>query len=370
MNKNNEQKILFLVPTFEIGGAEKVMLTLAHEFASRGYLTTFWALIEKGELYEDAKSLFCASRYRFLRKYALFGPFFATIGIILELSKTKKKPTLISSVTGTNLIACLIKLLFGKRIILLVREASTISNYKSKIKYFLAKALYKSADFVIAVSGDVSEDVINEFHVPPEKTLIINNPINIRHLITLSESPIKNWPYERKPIILSVGRLKPEKGIDTLLQAFSKSSARFTHQLIIVGDGPERKNLTQLAINLEIPNSVSFLGAQKNPYQYMKKADIFVLSSRWEGFVNTLIEAMAIGIPNIISTDCRGGPKEILQYGKFGRLIPTNNVEAMAYAISEAATSPRPTPNYDLSRYQLKNIADSYENAINHGRNS
>ncbi|HOD72224.1 MAG TPA: glycosyltransferase family 4 protein [Deltaproteobacteria bacterium] len=140
-------------------------------------------------------------------------------------------------------------------------------------------------------------------------------------------------PEEREPVILAVGRLDKQKGHDLLIRAFARADAKQKGwRLVILGEGPERSNLWRLTEDLGIHDAVSMPGVVKEPAEWMYKADLFVLPSRYEGFPNALLEAMACGCA-VIAADCPSGPAEIIRHGVNGLLVPRENITALSTAM-------------------------------------
>jgi len=201
--------------------------------------------------------------------------------------------------------------------------------------------LYPKADRIVAVSQGVADDLIAILNLPPEKVTVIYNPIVTPELFERAQKPI-NHPWleqNRLPVILAVGRLTKAKDYPTLLKAFSLVRQVRPAKLLILGEGEERANLERLAIELGIQNDVSMPGFVDNPFAFMSKASVFVLSSAWEGLPTVLVEALACGCP-VVATDCRSGPREILDNGRYGRLVPVGDHEALAKAILETLDNP------------------------------
>jgi glycosyltransferase involved in cell wall biosynthesis len=157
------------------------------------------------------------------------------------------------------------------------------------------------------------------------------------------------------PVVLAAGRLHRQKGFDVLLRAFATARAHLNCRLIILGEGPDRKDLLALARALDIGNDVALPGFTGNPFAFMARAAVFVLPSRWEGFPNALVEAMACGTP-VIAADCPSGPHDILAGGRFGRLVPPENVEALATALVEMLSA-RPDTQQARVRAQEFSVA-------------
>jgi glycosyltransferase involved in cell wall biosynthesis len=166
---------------------------------------------------------------------------------------------------------------------------------------------------------------------------VIYNPVVTNELTTLARGEVAHpWANDPQvPLVLAVGRLVPQKDFATLLRAFSLLRRRCRCRLAILGDGAERAPLESLARQLGLTENVAFCGFVANPYAWMARSRLVVASSKWEGLPTVLIEAMATGTP-VVSTDCPSGPREILDGGTFGTLVPVGNAEALADAIAAA----------------------------------
>jgi glycosyltransferase involved in cell wall biosynthesis len=202
------------------------------------------------------------------------------------------------------------------------------------------RRLYPRADAIVCVSAGVAEDLRRYLTLPAGRITIIHNPIQI-----LAEEPsarLHPWLGDRgQPVILGAGRLSRQKDFMTLLHAFALLSDLPAHRLMIIGEGPERAHLEREAVRLGIAERVTLPGFVTNPRACMAASSLFVLSSAWEGFGNVLVEAMAVGTP-VVSTDCPSGPREILQDGALGPLVPVGDAPALARAIRQALLDPVP----------------------------
>ncbi|MBF2026256.1 MAG: glycosyltransferase [Oscillatoriales cyanobacterium C42_A2020_001] len=209
------------------------------------------------------------------------------------------------------------------------------SSFRTKAKYFLLKHFYRSSDGIVAVSQGVAHDLAKLINIPPDQIQTIYNPIVTSDLLEKAKAPIDHpWfaPGE-PPVILGAGRLHPQKDFATLIRAFAKLRQQRPARLLIIGGEPAQKEILQNLIKeLHLEEDVQLFGFTDNPYAFMARADVFALSSRYEGFGNVLVEAMATGTP-VVSTDCESGPAEILEQGKYGKLVPVENHEALAEAI-------------------------------------
>jgi glycosyltransferase involved in cell wall biosynthesis len=200
------------------------------------------------------------------------------------------------------------------------------------------KSCYPKADKIIAVSESIKQDLILNFHFPDTKIEVVYNPVDIGEIEKLSEETVEHpWFHDHMPVIVSVGRLTKQKGYPYLLHAFSLVKKRLSCRLAIIGDGEDRAKLLSMAKDLGVGREVEFLGFQKNPFKYMARSSLFVLSSLYEGFPNVILEAMALGLP-VISTDCPSGPAEIIEDKKSGLLVPVRDEKALAGAIISVMT--------------------------------
>jgi len=185
----------------------------------------------------------------------------------------------------------------------------------------------------VAVSNDVKSDLMMLSGLSENQISVIHNPVlNDDFSRKVNENVDHQWFRDNIPVILGVGRLTPQKDFGTLIRAFALVRSEVPARLVILGEGDERKNLEALVADLGLQDSVELLGYVPNPYPYMAAATVFVLSSIFEGFGNVIVEALAAGTP-VVSTDCEGGPKDILDYGKYGRLVPVGNPSQLAEAI-------------------------------------
>ncbi|MFC1825838.1 glycosyltransferase, partial [Thermodesulfobacteriota bacterium] len=168
------------------------------------------------------------------------------------------------------------------------------------------------------------------------KIIPIYNPIEVERVTQRSHEKIEHlWYDEKVPIIISIGRLTPQKGFSHLIKALAiVKKSGISCRLVILGEGKENSNLRKLAKKLRINDSVAFLGFQRNPYKYLRYATIFVLSSLYEGFPNVLLEALALGVPSV-ATRCPTGPTEIITDGVDGILVPSADHIALADAIKQ-----------------------------------
>lgn len=217
--------------------------------------------------------------------------------------------------------------------------------------------IYPMAYQVIAVAEGVRQDTLKLARLDADAVTVVRNPVITDSMLTSAQEPAPHsWLEEDVPVVLGIGRLSRQKDFPTLIKAFAKARDQRELRLIILGDGGDRDALQALVKSLGISDSVLMPGFDANPYRWLSPADLFVLSSRWEGSPNALTEALALGVPSV-STRCPSGPDETLQEGRYGRLLAMGDVDAMADAILETLAAP-------LSAETLKQAVSEYQDSI------
>lgn len=206
------------------------------------------------------------------------------------------------------------------------------------------RRVYPWADAIVSVSNGVADDLTAFAGIPRERITTIYNPVLIPDLRTKARAPFDHAWFQpgAPPVVLGVGRLIPQKDFPTLLRAFARVLVQRQARLVILGEGRLRAELAILASTLGITADVALPGFVENPYAYMARAAVFALSSSYEGLPNVVIEALACGCP-VVSTDCPSGPAEILDGGRYGRLVPIGNDIELARAICATLNAPPPT---------------------------
>lgn len=262
------------------------------------------------------------------------------IAKLVRVIQQEKPDAIISYLTHCNLITIVSTLLSRINTMTIVSEHSILSlQIKSEsqmisvLKSLAVRILYPFSDIILAVSKGVEKDLAENFSLPSEKLRVIYNPVNIEEISRLAKDKVNHpWFSDKLPIIISVGRLEHEKGYTYLLRAFARVRKFHQSKLVILGEGTKRENLERLAAQLGIEREVAFLGFQKNPFKYVARSSIFVLSSLYEGLGNVILESMACGTP-VIASDCPTGPREIIEDGFNGILVPPADESALTKAI-------------------------------------
>ncbi len=260
-----------------------------------------------------------------------------------------------------------VRVVISERNTLSVR-AEQASARRWRVMPEIARRWYPRADAILAVSRGVADDLAATLGMPPERIVVTGNPVVTPDLATRAEEPVDH-PWLRAgepPVVLGVGKLRPQKGFDVLIAAFARARAKRPLRLVILGQGPERARLLQQAKRLGVADDVALPGFVGNPFAWMARCGVFVLSSRFEGLPGVLIQALACGCP-VVSTDCPSGPSEILGPGAVAPLVPVEDAAALADAVSgalDAPTSDREKRVARASDYRVERVAPRYLDAL------
>lgn len=267
---------------------------------------------------------------------------------LIKFIRSEKPKIIIAGKIQANIIVYLANLISftNSKVIFIDRVAPSIEiKNKSGVLYkllpYFMKLFYPKADKVIAVSQGCAQDIESIVGKLGTRLEVIYNPSITDDKIKRSYLPINHpWFKGDYPVVVAVGRLTAQKDFSTLIRAFEQVLKEIECRLLILGDGEERKILESLINQLGISEHVSIYGYVDNPHPYLRKADLFVLSSAWEGLPNVLLEAMSYGT-SVVSTNCVSGPKEILENGTLAPLVDVGNHLEMAAAIIKALNSPQ-----------------------------
>lgn len=253
----------------------------------------------------------------------------------------------LSFLKGTNLLVWLSLLGLGRRRpkwiaregnnVLSVVDEESPNAFVASASLGLTKKAYRAADVVLANSSDMAEGLTKDLGLDRRKMRMVNNPIDIETIRSRLDDTLPGAP--KRPFILTAGRLEYQKAHEVLIRAFAQSGLWRSHALVILGKGSRLAELHVLAAKLGVGEYVRFIGFVANPYAWMARAELFVLSSRWEGFPTVAAEAMAAGTP-LLLTDCEFGPREVIEPGVSGELVPVDDVDALAGKMSELIADP------------------------------
>ncbi len=240
--------------------------------------------------------------------------------------------------------------LSGRKVPVVVRESNNLTAAGRSVRSVsgcMMRWAYRRADSVVGLSHGVRKDVIDRYGLDEDRVQMIHNPIDIPDIQNLAGRdavPLRGWSDAVDSFkVVAAGRLVPQKGFDLLIEAASRLPLSWT--LLILGEGSEKKRLRGLAAELGVSDRVHFPGFVQNHFPYVAMADLFVLSSRWEGFGHVIAEAMACGTP-VLSTRCPSGPDEIIQHGVDGELCDPNSADALTKHIENLLRSPETRLKY------------------------
>lgn len=319
------------------------MSTLANAFSARGFTVDLLLASAQGPFLKDIDP---GVRVVDLGAGRVSKALLPLIGYL-----RREHPTsMLAAMSHANVIAILARWLSRARTRLVVSERNTpevaagqVVGFRARVNGWFVPLAYRFADGICTVSEGVSVALARVVNLPRSRIITIYNPFDLEKIEGRAAEPVDHaWFLEKElPVILGVGRLSAQKDFPTLIRAFS--ILRQTHQarLLIVGEGEDRGALQALIDSLGLTeDDVQMPGFLKNPQRYMSRCDLFVLSSLFEGLPGVLVEAMACGAP-VVSTNCPSGPDEILEGGRWGRLVPVNDVQALAQAMAVSLDTPR-----------------------------
>jgi glycosyltransferase involved in cell wall biosynthesis len=334
--------VTLFIPTLAAGGAERATLNLAEAMTAKKLDVTLLVQRPEGELVKEipenikVESLNCSRSL------------FAFIPLILFLRRNRPD-FFIANMGHGNIISLWARALSTTTIKIIVCQHSMLSaecqahaGWQYKILPWLYRRFLPWADAVVAVSSAVAADLNRVTQISSNHITTIHNAVVGPDFMQRSEQPCPHpWFAENTPpVILGIGRLSEEKDFPTLIQAFALACKSKDLRLVIIGQGPQLNKLKGLASSLSIGEYVDCPGFTANPLPYIKRAAILAVSSKYEGMSNVLVEALACGT-NVISTNCPGGPAEILECGHYGALVPVSDPNAMAQTILATLQNPK-----------------------------
>jgi len=351
---NNRRRVTVFAPSLEPGGAERVIVNLVNGFVDDNVRVDLIVATRHISLLNKVKKE--TNIIQFNHERTIFSLF-----SLIKYLKHNKSTILLSHIANANRIAILANILSGKNSKVHVVEHTTHSlslNNMSGIIRMLTnivyRILYPKADMVIHVSQEAASDLERKYNWEQGRVKVAFNPIINEQLVShTNNGTVHTWfGPGQPPVILGAGRLISDKNFSLLIDAFSKVRRQIDSRLIILGEGPERPLLEKKISGLNLQEDVALAGYVDNPFDYMKQASVFVLSSKREGLPSVLIEALACGVP-VVSTKCPSGPAEILEFGKYGELVPLDAPDEMANAIIRAVKNP---PKSEVNIERAKNF--------------
>lgn len=331
----SSDKIAIFLPLLVGGGAERVMINLARGLTEKGRNVDLVLGRAEGpylsQVPEKARLVdLNASRV------------LTSLPGLVRYLRQNRSAVLISALDHANIVAIWASSLAGVGTKTVLTLHNTLSEKMKKTPTIFPNGLFPSlmrrfypwADEIVAVSHGVADDYARTTGLHNKRFRVIYNPVISPELYFKASEPLDHpwFAPEAPPVVLAVGRFTEQKDFPSLLRAFASVRKQKPARLMILGEGELRTSMEALITDLRLNDEVALPGFVDNPYKYMAKAALFVLSSRWEGLPTVLIEALAVGTP-VVSTNCRSGPAEILNNGQFGTLTPQGDVQALADAI-------------------------------------
>src|SRR5262245_16220329 len=406
-NTGAPSHIALFMPSLGGGGVERVMLNLARAFLERGYRVDLLVCRAVGSFRDRipaqldvvklqaapawwARLLILAADPKGLKTWlrSILFPFqgfgeFRRFADLLRYLRRERPSVLLSAMTKPNFMAVWARHLAGVPTRVVLSEHNTFSlaqsfpakkQWKRRQRHLpaMVERVYSGADAIIAVSNGVANDLAQCTGILRERITTIYNPIVTPEIVRQATAPLDHPWFQSgtPPVVLGVGRFHEQKDFPTLLRAFARVRAKQAARLMILGEANAkhptfRAELMTLASQLGIADDVALPGFVTNPFAYLARAAVFVLSSAWEGLPSVLIEALACGCP-VVSTDCPSGPAEILENGKYGPLVPVGDEVTLAEAILSVLNTP---PNRDWLRarsalFAVDHVADQYLEAL------
>ncbi len=324
-------RLLLIVGSLQAGGAERQLSDMANYWSARGVQVTLatWNGPEVEDFYVLERTVervhlgVNGSRVRLLSLVAIL----AGIMRLRRLIRTLRPHAVLSFIDISNVCTIVASGGLGVRVVVAERTHPALRRSMGLRWRLLRRICYRHADLVVAQTRDAAGWLERNCHA---RVSVIPN--------ALRNLPSLNCP--REPLIVAVGRLTNEKGLDLLLSAFARLQSRFPDwRVCVVGEGVERDALARLSERLQLTQRVEFLGEVREVDHWLARASLLVHPSRREGFPNAVLEAMGMGLA-VVSADCRAGPSELIEDGVNGRLVPVDDVDALASAMSELMASP------------------------------
>lgn len=335
--------VFYLLPTLDYGGATRIALSFASRASGYGFVLKF-GLISPGPFAQTLPKHVDIVGLKGNEKLYDMLPrplkFLIILTRLIRVLEVEQPDVVIADVTVMGGLAVLAAIMLRKPFILLLRMGNlksrslkTQHKLASFFEYFIVKFLFPGADYIIVPTKSVREDLIKHFKIPSSKIVVIPNPLELEEIaLQASKAESDGETKPQQPTFVYIGRLSKRKGVNYLLEAFASIAKIENVQLQIIGDGPERKALENMAERLGIKDKVHFCGSKKNPFCYLQRAVACVHPALWDGFGYVVAEAMACGVPPVVFANS-GGPSEIVENGKNGIIVSQGSVQELAEAM-------------------------------------
>ena len=331
-------KVALFLPSLGGGGAERAMLVFAEGLLALGVEVDLLIGRNFGMLHSFIPP---GAGVRYLGRQRMF----SSVLPLARYLRRERPDALYSTICHANVSAVIAHVLAGRPGRLVLRESNgPLSEEKSGLRRNLvhqaSRMLYLHADGIIAVSQGVADELVLMDARLKGRIHVLPTPVISPRLMANDAIPHPWFHDGQIPIIIGAGRLQKQKDFSTLIQAFAMVRKVKPCRLLILGQGPLRHELEAQIERCGLKKVAALPGFVDNPFPWFRRASVFVLSSRWEGMPNVLLQAMACGTP-VVATDCPSGPRECLKDGAYGTLVPVSDAAQLAEAILAALRSPR-----------------------------
>lgn len=357
-------KILVVVGSFKIGGAEKMAIVIGEELTKRGFLVNY--AIQKPIFQIPHEIEF--ERIHILNKKKDSGKYYHHLNNVIQINRLAKKfkPDVVIGLTYfSSFLSCL-------------TFCNNVIGTFDVNPYVLGKKRHRIADFVCNWSKvrkivGPSEGTVRELKEArpnfSKKFITIYNSLEFSRVEELSKTAIEESYLMKKPFISAMGRLSNQKNFPLLIKAYVESELKYNYNLAIIGDGPQKSELEKLIKNYKMENQIFLLGFKSNPYPYIKQSVFFVNTSNYESFGIVILEALALG-KMVIATDCPSGPSELIQNGENGFLTEVNNVDSLMNKLNYISHNPELISEKSnmakdsVKKFKISAIGDRWESLI------
>ncbi len=352
--RDAKTRVLFVIGLMAGGGAERVVAGILRRLDRARFCPSLLLIEKRGPFLAhvpvDVPILDCGrhgagGRIGWIRNF-------------VRILKREKPDVVVSFLWFPNAVTVICRFLSGVRCRLILSERLTIDGSREGAAAELARRatirfLYPAADRILPNSEAMGRQFVERYGIPAPKVAVIPNPVDIEAIRARGdESGGAGEAADRRLLVAGMGRLVAQKGFDLLVRALA--DVRSAVRVVLLGEGPEERNLRDLAARMGVSDRVDFAGFVENPYPVLSRAAVFVLPSRYEGFPNVLVEAMALGLP-CVAARCPTGPEEIVSDGVNGLLVPVEDPKRLAAAIDRlAADAPLRRQLGDAARERVK----------------
>lgn len=373
-----KKNLLFYIGTLKGGGAERVLIELLKNLDRNKYRLFIAVNRPKGAFFDqipnDVQLIDRSSLYK--KKTGLFERYFGMASII----KKEKIDLAMGFLPGANRSLMRSKYFTEGRVKMVLNEQNNPSFvsrfgqswFREKLEQLEMSLFYPKADGIVVACKGLEEHFLNALTLDTDKVHVIYNMINSEKIERHALEPVPGYKFsDDTKIIVAAGRLTEQKAYGDMLEVFKKAQNQVPAHLIILGEGHNREKIETKVHDLSLSDFVYMPGFMDNPFAYMGRADLYLSTSRWEGFHLTIAEAMACGTVPVV-TDCDYGPREIITDGKNGRLLPVGDIEGLNKAIikiltdDELRTKMAANARIRAKDFDVSKIVGQYEKLIDH----